>query len=154
MVHFRRAYGASPLHLLSMVACLAFSAYVVIRLASEVDVPTLVQIGIWFLGAVLLHDLVLFPAYLALDRAGLALARGIPAPVPWINYVRAPALLSGLLLLMFAPLILGLGEEPYFAASGLAKDVFLGRYLLITALLFAGSGLAYAVRLRRAGRTA
>ena len=47
----------------------------------------------------------------------------------WV-YVRVPALLSGLLFLVFFPEILGLGDQTFHTASGLHQDVYLARWLL------------------------
>ena len=40
-------------------------------------------------------------------------------------------------------------EDQYKALAGLDPSPYLGRWLLVTGVLFAGSALAYAVRLRR-----
>jgi hypothetical protein len=46
-----------------------------------------------------------------------------------------------------------LGDDTFKRASGLANGVYLQRWLLLSAALFAGSGLLFAVRVRRlAGR--
>ena len=136
-----RAYGAGPLHLLSHVAALALAAYAFTRIFAGGQPWNVV---LWFAGALVVHDLVAFPLYTALDR----LARGRRTR-PSINYVRVPALLSGVALLVFAPLILGLGDGRYERATALSQDVYLGRWLLLCGALFAGSALLYAVRARR-----
>jgi hypothetical protein len=60
-----------------------------------------------------------------------------------------PAALSGLLLLVWFPLISG-RVASYESATGLSADGFLARWLLITAVLFGGSALLLLVlRLRR-----
>jgi hypothetical protein len=69
--------------------------------------------------------------------------------VPVINYVRAPALISGLLLLVYFPLIFGTAENTYFGATGHHLHGYARNWLLITAALFTGSALLYALRLRR-----
>ena len=141
MSRFRAVYGSSPLHLLSLVGCLALTAAAVLAL---VDDPSFLRIGAWFLGAVLLHDLVLYPLYLVLDRgAGRLLPGGS------VNWVRVPALLSGLLLLVFWPVITQHSEPAFRTASGLDQDVYLARYLLVVAALFGGSALLFAVTRRR-----
>ena len=63
-----------------------------------------------------------------------------------VNYVRVPALVSGLLLLVFFPAISGKGEGAFHGVSGLDYDGYLARWLLITAALFALSGAAYLLR--------
>jgi hypothetical protein len=69
--------------------------------------------------------------------------------VPWINYLRVPASLSGLLLLAWFPLIFKLVSR-YPGATGLSEDVYLGRWLAITGVLFGAAAIAFALRLRRA----
>lgn len=142
-MRLRPVYGAGPLHLLSHVAALALAAYAFTRIFAGGQPWNVV---LWFAGALVLHDLVAFPLYSALDR----LARGRRAR-PSINYVRVPALLAGLALLVFAPLILGLGDGRYERATALSQDVYLGRWLLLCGALFAGSALLYAVRARTRG---
>lgn len=57
---------------------------------------------------------------------------------------------SPLLGLLWFPLILGLPEVTYTAAGGRSTAPDLQRWLLITAVPFAGSVLVHAYRLRRA----
>jgi hypothetical protein len=147
----RRAYGAHPLHLLSLLGCFALAGYAVLQ-ASHGPLP--VRMGIWFFGALVAHDLVLFPLYALADRSLGALLprrRGRRLALAGsINYVRVPALLSGLLLLMFFPLILRRSEDAYGRASGLDASPYLGRWLLITGIAFAVSAVVFALRAGRA----
>ncbi|MEU9861946.1 hypothetical protein AB0D99_13780 [Streptomyces sp. NPDC047971] len=145
---FRRRYGASPLHLLLVLASFALAAYAGVRLLKG---DTL-GVALWFVGAALLHDLVLLPLYAVTDRAVQRLfARGAEAgegPArPSVNYVRVPLFVSGLLLLVWWPLILR-RVDTYTAATGLPADGFLGRWLLITAALLVGSAVVLLVRSR------
>jgi hypothetical protein len=138
----RRAYGAGPLHMLSTVAALALAAYAFSRIFAGAQAANIV---LWFVGAVVLHDLIAFPLYTALNR--LALGRRMVAGA--VNYIRVPVLLSALSFLVFFPLILGLRSESYERQTSLSTDVYLGRWLLICGGLFAASALLYAVRARR-----
>ena len=99
----------------------------------------------WFVGAALLHDLVLLPVYSLIDRAGRHRRRWVP-----INYVRVPAVISGIVLLVYFPPILGLTDRNYLAATGHEPSAYARNWLLITAGLFAGSALVYAIRKIRA----
>ena len=107
-------------------------------------------VAIWFLGAVVGHDLVLMPLYSLADwSAGAAIRRRaaqIPA-VGWINYLRVPAVLSGLLFLVWSPLILRLHTR-YQASTTLSADPFLWHWLAVTGALFLLSAAAFAVRMR------
>jgi|SRR5690349_4050819 len=136
------AYGAGPLHLLSHVAALALTAYTFTRIFAGGQPWNVV---LWFAGALLVHDAIAFPLYTALNRLALGWARGS------INYVRVPALLSALTLLVFSPLILGLGDGRYARATTLSQDVYLGRWLLLCGAMFTVSALLYALSSRRRG---
>ena len=65
-------------------------------------------------------------------------------------YVRVPALLSALLLIVFAPLIFRADTPTFIATTGFAPPDYLARWLLATAAMFALSAAAYALSLRRA----
>lgn len=147
-----RHYGAGPLHLLALLGSFAFAGYVVDRVTTVSD-P--IGIGIWFVAALVAHDLALFPLYSIAHHAVHRRVRHHPErlpTVPWINYVRIPILVSGMLLLVSFPLVFQLDVADYRNATGLKPDVFLARWLLVTAVLFAGAAVLYAIRLGRAGR--
>ncbi|MBT2401344.1 hypothetical protein [Streptomyces sp. ISL-100] len=134
-------------YLLLVLVSFALAAYAGVQLLKG----DALGVALWFVGAALLHDLVLLPLYSVTDRAAQFLFGGRPAtPVrprkPSVNYVRVPAFVSGLLLLVWWPLILRQVGH-YTAGTGLPADVFLGRWLLITAALFAASAAALTVRM-------
>ncbi|MFG2966336.1 MULTISPECIES: hypothetical protein [unclassified Streptomyces] len=142
----RPALG-SPLQLLLLVCSFALAAYAGVRLLAG----DWLGVALWVVGAALLHDLVLLPLYSLADRA---LVRGLGAAGrrEWVLYVRVPAALSALLLLVWFPLISGAMAGHYRSATGLSPDGYLTRWLLITAVLFGGSALLLARRLRRAAK--
>ncbi len=154
---FRRLYGATPLHLLTHLLAFAIAALALDRIFSGGDTKELVM---WYLGLVIAHDLVFVPAYTGLDRLFRATTARLPLPrhagVPAINHVRAPAMISGLLLVVYFPLISGKSAGEYFLLSGHQLTHYLRNWLLITAVLFLASGLIYAGRVvgarARAGR--
>jgi hypothetical protein len=143
-----RWYGAHPLHLLALICSFALAAYAAVRLFAAQPLG----VAIWFVGAAIGHDLILLPLYSLADRSVRSVLHhrtgDLPA-VPWINYLRVPAVLSGLLLLAWFPLIFRLADR-YPGATGLSQDVYLGRWLAITGALFGAAALAFALRLRRA----
>ncbi len=146
---FRRLYGAGPAHALLMTAAFAFAGYLLTRILGASHPGWLL---LWLVGAIILHDLVFLPLYSALDRlltrrrAGdVAVARG----PTWVNHVRVPAVISGVLLLVTFPLVLRLSDNDYARASGLHESVYLMRWLLVTAGLFALSAVLYVVRWAR-----
>ncbi|MCA2228841.1 hypothetical protein [Nonomuraea aurantiaca] len=146
-------YGADPLHLLALLACFALAGYAASRV-----VAAGIWIGflVWFVGAAIIHDLLLYPLYALADVAAQRRPwrrrrrpSGTPTWPPPINYLRIPVALSGLLFLIWFPLILRLAEGNYHRSTALDASPYLGRWLLVTGVLFAGSALAYAIRLRR-----
>jgi len=142
----RSRYGAGPLHLTVLLASFALAGAAALKIAPD---PLRLRYAAWFLGAVLLHDLVLLPLYTLLDRSATTVLGPRSAVSGAINHLRVPALLSGLLLLLFAPLILQRSEPAYGTASGLTQDAYLGRWLTLTAVLFTTSAALYLVRRRR-----
>ncbi|GAB2909526.1 hypothetical protein [Streptomyces heilongjiangensis] len=163
MTTYRLPLG-SPLQLLLLTCSFALAGYAGVRLLAD----DWVGVALWFVGAAVVHDLVLLPLYAAADRALVraadrsgprtgAAAASPPARRARVMYVRVPAALSGLLLLVWFPLISGRVADRYASATGMSADGsaggFLGRWLLITALLFAGSALLLVLRARAAART-
>lgn len=158
-----RAYGGSGWHLRLMLASLALVTYIIatLGLTSLWDSEVWWQsIAVWFVGAVVFHDLVLFPVYALADRI---LTRrlgssGGPHPgvrsVPLINYLRVPTMVAAFTFLMFFPGILQQGSESFAAATGLTQAPFLQRWLLLVGASFLISGLSYtAVVLRNSRRS-
>ncbi len=129
----------SPPGLLLLLGSFALTAYAGIRLLRG----DWTGILLWLVGAAVVHDLVLLPLYGLADRAVRAVLR---APAPWINHVRVPAFLSGLLLLVWYPLILRRQPGRYERSTGLSADVFWHRWLLITGGLCTLSALWWVVR--------
>nr|WP_201748851.1 hypothetical protein [Micromonospora acroterricola] len=136
----RTTYGAGPRHLIVVTAAIVLAGWVALRLAGE---ATAGRMLLWFVGAVIAHDLVLFPVYAAADRVLRALVRD---RITLLNHLRVPALASALLFLVFAPGILRLGETTHLAATGQDQHPYLTRWLQLTAALFLLSALTYALR--------
>jgi hypothetical protein len=104
---FKSLYGSNPLHLLAHIGVFFIAGWSIDQIAGS---HKLINWIVWFLGAALLHDLVLLPLYSLVDR-GLA---GGGNPVAraarrrrWLNYIRVPAVVAGILLLVYFPVILG-----------------------------------------------
>jgi NADH:ubiquinone oxidoreductase subunit 6 (subunit J) len=130
---FRDHYGASPVHAVAHLAAFALAGFVVLQF---LELRATLNVLIWFVAAVVLHDFVLLPLYSTLDRAAQAAG-------PAVNYLRVPAGLSLLLLLVFFPLILGRSTGRLEQVSGAPAPDYLARWLLITGVLFAGSAALY-----------
>jgi hypothetical protein len=139
----RHLYGAGPGHLLAVLVSLALAVGAATIVAGD---PSLLRMVVWFLAAVLLHDVVLFPLYAAADRAiGPAVRRARRVPV--VNHVRVPLLGAGLTFLLFLPGIVRQGEPVVIGQTGLDQSPFLGRWLLLVAGLAAVSAAWYGIRL-------
>jgi hypothetical protein len=144
MSRIRARYGAGPGHLLLLLASFVIAGAAIVGWFQRPN--DLESVLVWFVAAVLLHDLVLLPLYSLLDR--LTISR---LPPRSIAYVRVPAIVSGLLLLVLFPTILGFGAHSELRASGIPEHGYLLRWLVLSGVLFAISGLAYALaRARRA----
>jgi hypothetical protein len=147
-----RRYGASPLHLLAHLAVLAFCAWALLRV---LDAGRPLDVLVWLVGAVVLHDLVLLPFYGALDRIAAVATRPLVvrgrgrSPVPVVNHLRVPAGIAGLLFLVHFPVILD-REGAFLRVAGVGWDGYAERWLLACAVLFGGSLLVYLVRVARA----
>lgn len=160
--YFARHYGSHPLHMLTMVAGFALLGYVLV-----VFKPATLwnpdhwwqSIAVWFAAAVVGHDLLLFPVYALADRvmstrAPARVRSRLHPKVSARNHIRVPALAAALTLLIFLPGIIEQGAPTYQAATGQTQQPFLGRWLLLTAAMFAASAVVYAARRATTRRTA
>ena len=139
----RRLYGNGPLHLLGHLALIALAGFALWQMFGADVAPRPLNLALWLILGAVVHDIVLLPAYSVLDR-GLRL---LPPDV--VNHVRFPLAISGLLLLVWFPLILDRQPGSYVNALGRQPPDFLGRWLAVSAGLLILSALVYA--LRRAG---
>lgn len=153
MRRFRDRYGAGPIHLLCVLATFAVAAYALSRALDLTRNPD--RIVLWLGGSIVAHDLVLFPVYAVLGviLAGAIVSGGTRSRlrIAALNHLRVRTSVR-LLLLVWFPLVADKGERSFMRISGLSKDVYLGRWLVITAVLFAGSALLFLLRLRRLAR--
>lgn len=154
LLRTKRFYGAHPLQLLLVLGCFALAGYAALRTVAEPDWPLIL---LWFVAAVVGHDLILFPVYALADRSLGVLSQRLPSRrplVPPLNFVRVPALGAVLTLLLFLPGIIRQGASTYLAATGQTQEPFLGRWLLLCAAMFGLSAGVYAIRVRSAGAPA
>lgn len=150
---FRRLYGASPLHLALVLGSLALASYATVLLGwGRLWNPDVwwQSVAVWFVGATIAHDLVLFAIYASLDRllsGTMHQVRRVGTPrVPLLNHVRIPALTIGLTFLMFFPGIIKQGSGSYRNATGQTQEPFLERWLIFCAACVVLSALVYALR--------
>lgn len=149
---WRRVYGESPLHLLGQLVALVIAVYAFTQ-AVEVGSTDTKSLLIWFLAGAVLHDLLFVPIYLGLDLVARRGARDhAQRRVRAINHIRVPVAISGVMFLTSFPLIIGRGEPNFVRGAGEQPPDYLGHWLLVTAVAFSISALAYAVRLGRDAR--
>lgn len=150
MIRRLPGYGASPLHLLAHLAAIAVAAYAVSRVLA---VPSTdgIRLLVWLFAGALLHDLVLLPAYVLGDVVVRALIADHPLRrLRVTNHLRVPTAASGAMLLVYAPSILGLGDEAFARVAGRPPAVDpLRAWLLLTFGAFVVSGALLAVRWAR-----
>lgn len=149
MATFRRLYGRGPGHLAAMLVCFAMAGYAGYAIFENAKPWTVL---LWLAGAIVVHDFVLLPLYTGMfwlaSRAGRV--SGNRGRTLILYHLVAPAALSVLLFLAWMPLILRLSAGAYGPTTGMTQEPYLWRWLLLTAALFAGSGLLYGVRAWRA----
>jgi len=148
-----RFYGAQPLHLLATIASFAIVAAGAAGWFQAGSDPR--AILLWALGSVVAFEWILMPLAWLLDRIALGSRSEDRSGRPRLGprnraYVRVPALLSALLLIVFAPLIFRADTPDFEATTGIAPPDYLARWLLATAAMFVISAFAYALSLRRA----
>lgn len=151
---WRRHYGAGPWHLLGLLVCFAVAAYAVTRVFAQGGWQAILT---WFGICVFLHDGVGWPIYASADRvltrrARLGAARG-GTGAAYVNHVRVPTVISGLLLVMFAPMIFRLSGA-FEGITGFSEDVYLWNWVLVSGTLFGASAALFLLRLAWAGRRA
>lgn len=157
--YFRDVYGSTPVHLLTMVSGFALLGYLIFTAGPftlwKPEGTWWKSMTLWFAAAIVFHDLVLFPIYALADRLLSPPANRRSKPrVSARNHLRVPALGSGLILLIFSPDIIKQGAEKYFEDTGLTQEPFLGRWLMLTAIMFGASAVIYGVRIISAHRRA
>jgi hypothetical protein len=136
----RRRYGAGPRHLLAVLLTLAFAGYGWVRIFQATGNAAL-TIVVWFLLAIVAHDLAFLPLYGSVRRV---LGRLLGASTA--TYVAVPAAIATLLLVAWLPLVIGVGL--YRFITTLPIDPYLPRWALVTAGMLVLSAIVYAVRRR------
>ncbi len=107
LIGFRRRYGAGPVHLAAHLLGFAIVVVTFDLIFSGGGLPKLLVL---YVGFVIAHDLIFVPdLHGPGSRHRGVRSRDCRFPValgvPMINHVRAPALISALLLIIYGPLI-------------------------------------------------
>lgn len=109
------------------------------------------SVAVWFVGAAVLHDAVLYPLYSLGDRATLRTRHWAVRRVPVRQHIRVPALGAALTLLVFYPGILRTEDTAIVAATGMNRDPYLERWLWLVAAMIATSAVVFLLRVLLAG---
>jgi hypothetical protein len=139
----RERYGASAWHLAGHLATLAVIVIALWELLPGGGLARVVNIVAWLVAGAILHDFVGLPLYAAVDRGARRATRSAPRV---LNHLRVPAAIAGVLFLVYFPLILVKADGNFHRATGHHIHGYGRNWLLITAGLFAASGLIYAAR--------
>ena len=146
MQRFKDRYGAHPAHLLLVLASFALAGYASVQLLAHRSI----HVGVWFLGAAVVHDVIVLPIYVLADAAAVSLWRRMPGPrgAPWLNHLRFPTAVSLLLLLVFLPEVTR-RRTALTGNSTLSTQPYLSHWLAIVAILFGVSLVWYVIRVVR-----
>ena len=125
---------------LANLVLLPLCLWALVEVFSVSSAKASVGVAAWLIAAVVVDDFVILPLYSGADRA-----------IRHSNYIRIPGAISLLMLVVFWGTIAGRGERAYHSVSGRTYDGYVTRWLLVTAALFAASGLLYLVRRRSGG---
>ncbi|MFC7956427.1 hypothetical protein [Rhodococcoides kroppenstedtii] len=109
------------------------------------------SVAVWFVGAAVLHDAVLYPLYSLGDRATLPTRHWAVRRVPVRQHIRVPALGAALTFLLFFPGILDTDDAAIVAATGMDRDPYLERWLWLVAAMIAASAVVFLLRVLLAG---
>lgn len=150
-----RFYGAHAGHLVLMLAAFAAAVAVLLTMGPAAlwnPASWWQSIAVWFVVAVIAHDLIAFPVYALADRLAVAVDRRPRRRPAAVNHVRLPAMAAALTFVLFLPGIISQGGPAYQAATGQTQEPFAARWLWLTLAFFAVSGIAYVVRFFTARR--
>jgi hypothetical protein len=141
-IRARRLYGEHPAHAVVLLVSFVPALLALGQLLDE----RRIDVAKWLIGSAVLHDALVLPAYVLVDAAAVALWRRRPGKVAWLNFVRIPLAVSGMLLLVYSPEILGKAAS-FQDKTGRSTDPYLEHWLGVTAILAAGSAVWYLTRL-------
>jgi hypothetical protein len=125
-------------------AGIALGLFGIVRLLTEIDIPNLVQLLIWLVAALVLHDGILSPLLLAV---GSVLAR-MPARARGV--LQGALVIGGLVTVIALPMVHRAYSQP--ASKAILQQDFTANLGILLALVAAGAVAVYVVQLVRARR--
>lgn len=124
------------------VAGLLLGGFGVFRLFTQVPHPKLIMLGIWLIGALVIHDGLVSPLVVA---ASWVLARVVPPRAR--RYVQAALIMGALVTVIAIPMIYRRGHQPKVKA--ILQQNFGGNLTVLLAIIGAVSLLLYALQVAR-----
>lgn len=104
--------------------------------------------GLWFIGSAIVHDALVAPAVVAV---GVAVVRAVPGY--WRRFVQAALLVSGSVLAVALPLLLGLGGQAG-NASALPRNYVAGSAIVLAVVWVIAGGIGLVLKRRARGPNA
>jgi hypothetical protein len=129
-----------PVVVLAHLVTIGAATWVLAQMFTARVAPQPLNLVLWLALGAVAHDFVLLPAYSLVDR----LIRFVPRDA--VNHVRVPLAVSGVLLLVWFPLVLDRQPSGYVNSLGHEPPDFLGRWLAVSGGIAALSAVVYAVR--------
>ena len=124
------------------VAGLLLGGFGVFRLFTQVPHPKLIMLGMWLIGALVIHDGILSPLIVAVSWV---LAKVIPPRAR--RYVQAALIMSALVTIIAIPMIYRRGHQPQVKA--ILQQNFGGNLTVLIGIIAAVSLLLYALQVAR-----
>lgn len=135
------------IRIVMIAAGLLLAGLGVFRLLTVVEWPTLLQIGIWLVAAIILHDMIVAPSTIGV---GWVLRRFVPVRAR--RYLQAGLIISGLVTVIALPMIYLRGSQP--AVKALLLRDYGANLALIIGVIAVIMVLLYVRRVRLERRAA
>lgn len=129
------------------VAGIMLGLFGIFRLVTQISLSDLVVLGLWMIGALVIHDGILSPLVVAV---GTLVSRLVPPRAR--RYVAAGLIMSGCVIVIAIPMIYRRNSQP--RSKAILQQNFGGNLALLLGLIAALSLAAYAVHVARDQRRA
>ena len=123
------------------IAGIAIGLFGVVRLVTQVPVPSLVGLAVWLIAALVIHDGIASPLVLAL---GALVGR---VPPRGRRYLQAGLIMAAMVAVLAVPMIYRRGSQP--PSKALLDQDFGGHLTLLLGVIASATLLAYAIRVAR-----
>lgn len=123
------------------IAGIAIGLFGVVRLVTQVPVPSLVGLAVWLIAALVIHDGIASPLVLA---TGALVGR---VPPRGRRYLQAGLIMAAMVTVLAVPMIYRRGSQP--PSKALLDQDFGGHLTLLLGVIASATLLAYAIRVAR-----